>query len=963
MAEVTRLGRISLLNLKAGVARLSRESILTNANHAALARFSRMTIWVAEPVSRDFDFGYELGNFGQNFTFNYRLSELPLMSHAGPHKYWRLRFRTANGQPNVQYSEIFFLDDEDTDLVTSVGGSLLASSDILDYEKENAFDRNDATSYMANGHAGQWIGVEFASPVKVAKIKVVASHVDPEQNAQAYSLEFSDDGKLWTPVYIWRDEDGEMSASEERTFDIALTDFITTGDDQPHAFWRARFFVTGAHSERQQLAALDWVDDARYSFLKNTGGSGTVSAGSDPSFPVDNLFDFRPLTYWEVDTFYGYVVDYEFDTPRAVRALRLRAGDEPSQAPQAVLVYYSDDGVTWTLRHLEREIKWSEAKENRYFWFMDAKPVVYQDFAFNYEIKAEEPEEDEITRNADFSYRIKGKIADFTFDYKIEWSGKPFTFAYKNAFVRNLYFDYAIQLRKDFGFAYAVEGRAGQSFDFDYAIALGVNFDFDYKIELFRPFIFRYNIAGNIRRDFPFAYKNAIVRKFPFDYRIRLGKGFSFDYAIDAKWRADFTFNYRIAGIFGRSWNFRYNIRLGSDFSFAYNVTDAPAEVIQPPGVIGLLPEIPVLETWEYDTRVLRSLNNKEQRQCMRRYPRVRLSHRYVIDDMTSYSVFRDLLLSQGTKGLFVPQHALGVWADARTLYDATTVYIPAADSDFRVGEMAAFVDTTTEQIVSRTITAVASDHIEIDAGFPFETGRGVAVMPARVMRIGEGSTLNVGAIAGDAPISFEDRTAGRPVRRPGASDTLTRLEGLPYIGARPLASAPIAEGFDPGYITTALNSNLAPYLRKFWPLPAVSRSYTWRIARGQALDFWRDLADAVRGSWKPLLVPTFRSDLRIVSAVGDTLIVEGPQMAQVLAEREYSGLRLELTTGAIVNTKIIGATATGAYTEVKLADTISDPVSIASFINLMRIADDRFSFEHHELHSFVTLNLRVVRQ
>jgi hypothetical protein len=963
MAEVTRLGRITLLDLKAGVARLSRESILTNANHAALARLSRMTIWIAEPIQKDFQSEYLLNDWGQSFRFGYNLGALPILSHTSPHRYWRLRARTANGQPNVQLSEVYFLGEGDQDLFDTVGGIVIASSEVEGFEAVNAFDRDENSSWVAAGHAGQWIGVYFDAEVLPSKLKIVASHDEPSQNPVAMAVEFSDDGELWTPVMIWRDEDGAMSASEEREFDITLTDYITTGDNDPHTFWRARFFVTGADSERQQLAALDWVDDARYSFLKNTGAEFTSSVGADGGYPLENLYDFRPLTYWEQDTYYGYVHTVEFDTARAVKGLRARAGDTPSQAPQAVIVEYSDDGITWTLKHLEREISWTAAKENRYFMFMDAQSLVYRDFDFNYLIEGEEPGDDDVEIDLASDFKIRGMLGEYAFAYKIDWAGPSFTFGYKIAFNWKRDFDYAIKLWIDFDFDYKLEGITGQHFDFDYKIALNADFDFTYKVILRKSFTSMYKIEGPIARELSSSYKIALNKSITSRYRIALRKTLDFDYAVNAIWNARFNFAYVINGVWGRVFNSSYRIRLGNSYNFAYNVTGAPGQTVQPPSVIGFLPEIPVNEVWQYETRIVTSINNKEQRHSLRRYPQVNLAHEYIIDSYESYSVFRDMLLCQSPAGLYVPMHALAVFADERTSENDTTVYLNTDASDFRAGEKCAIVHVGTEQIISRTVAAVAADHIEIDEGFPFATGRGVAVMPARAMRITETSRLGVEAIAGRASIGYEDATAGRPIMRPGADPILTYLDGRPLLDMRPLANSAVDEGYLQGYLKTTLSRQLpASWLRR-WPIPAGTRAHSWVIPRGAGLDLWRELAEYTRGSWKPFLLPTFRPDLRPRATVGAVLTVDGTRLQTVLAQREYEGLRLELTSGDVLNTKIVGASISGGQTEITLADEPTAPVAFASFINLVRIADDRISFAHHDQHSIVSLNLRIVTQ
>lgn len=524
--------------------------------------------------------------------------------------------------------------------------------------------------------------------------------------------------------------------------------------------------------------------------------------------------------------------------------------------------------------------------------------------------------------------------------------------------------DFKVQVRRELTTSYVIEE----------APPLGdvyKELDVDYKITVAKELTVSYNVNGqpiNIDLVTDFAveglgvslttdYQVAFRRELSTDYKVKLFKDLETDYEIEGEWKVDLVSSYKIA--LNKSLETNYKIansfgELTIDFRIG-QVGELDAFYI------ARLPQVPVREAWLYSTKINTMRNGKEQRMSMRRRPRVTLAHDYVIENAADFRHFQQSLLQQRQEDVLICQHAQAVPVE-ETSYGATTVYCRMEDTDIRAGEHVAFFNIGTEESALRVVDTIASDHFTTETGMPFDIGRGCVVMPVRLMRFADGSALSMRAINGTTALTFEDATS-RDLTRAGYFAGLDTFDGYTILTRRPLADDEIGDAYSAGFVTIDLSKRLPASVVRHWPVPVVTRSYSFNIERGEAFDYWREFADTVRGSWKAFLMPTFRPDLVAVAFAANNLTIEGDKLDDLMASGAYK--RLMITTDAGTDYFVITSAIAGdGETVITLDNNISGAiVQEISFVNLVRITDDVFAFEHRELTSKLTLNLRVIQQ
>lgn len=519
-------------------------------------------------------------------------------------------------------------------------------------------------------------------------------------------------------------------------------------------------------------------------------------------------------------------------------------------------------------------------------------------------------------------------------------------------------FSYKIALNKSLAFDYAIVREFASAHTFDYKIALGSSFSFDYSIRQFTDFTFDYATIRAFQSVFTFSYKIALNKSFTFDYRTPLVASFDFDYKILSLFGTSFTFSYQIE--FGKSFNFDYRYLVGTTFDFSYQIIrSAVANVGY---YIERLPETPIVERWQYATRVTTSVNGKEQRASQRARPRVGFNHRYLMLDGDDFRSFQNSLLEYRKQDIRVAQHSLAVAVKSADFGD-NDVYVNMDATDIRVGDVVAFFNIGSEQSYLRIVDAVAADHFTIAEGYPFVDGRGIFVMPTRLMRFTTGNGLSMRTVYGEAQFVFEDAQS-RDLQRPGvAGGLVASFDGYPIITQRPLANDAVNDAYDAGLQVLDLAGRLAVKVRRPLPVSHVAKSRTWQIRRGEPLDYWREFADLTRGSWRAFLIPSFRPDLVTIEFAGNVLKVAGNKLEDLFALGNYK--RLMITTNSGVGFHVItGIVIDGDNTTLTLGTAISgSSIEEISFVNLVRISDDTLTFEHFDLFSELTLNMRVIQQ
>lgn len=497
---------------------------------------------------------------------------------------------------------------------------------------------------------------------------------------------------------------------------------------------------------------------------------------------------------------------------------------------------------------------------------------------------------------------------------------------------------------RDLDFNWKIAHNVSKTFDWRVFRTTTADFDFDWGIEGFNA-----NLA--------FDWKIRLRADFDFDWQIPLFATFDFDWLIDGEWRNEFDFDWRIR--LHAEYDFNWKIQLGSTKTFDYRIGEVGNVTA---AYVQRFPEVPITETWQYSTIYNTSENNTERRACLREWPRVQLSHMYVIEDNTDYRLFRGYMFAQRYTNFYIAQHSQAVFLTTAAAYGEIVINVDLANADVRVNDYVGFYNIGTEETTLALVTAVDTDTIEIDGGLNYAVGPGWVLLPVRLMRFADNSVVSMGTIAGSLAASFEDATVRSIVRSGAEPDLVTLFEGRPILTFRPELDAARDNAFLTGRRMIDNAADMAALAVKYWDVPEETLTYMTMIERGASLDYWREFADIVRGNWKAFFLPTFRPDLLPVTFAGANLTVAGNHIDDLVGSGGYKQLMITTDTGAQFFT-VDAAISAGDNTLLVLDGGIDgETISEISFINRVRITDDLFTFEHSETHTKLRLNLKVVR-
>lgn len=143
---------------------------------------------------------------------------------ADSHAYWRINI-TQSATLGIAYSSISGLEFRATPggADQCSGGTAIADSYYgAGYEPENAFDHDTSTEWASAIGLPHYIGYQFAAPVSVAQVAVIATDAAYGSKSEApgiFTIEYSDNGSSWTTAASPATQ-GSWGDSEVRLFSV-----------------------------------------------------------------------------------------------------------------------------------------------------------------------------------------------------------------------------------------------------------------------------------------------------------------------------------------------------------------------------------------------------------------------------------------------------------------------------------------------------------------------------------------------------------------------------------------------------------------------------------------------------------------------------------------------------------------------------------------------------------------------
>lgn len=564
----------------------------------------------------------------------------------------------------------------------------------------------------------------------------------------------------------------------------------------------------------------------------------------------------------------------------------------------------------------------------------------------------------------------------FDFDYVVHDGTGPididtvFDFDYRiNRDLSTLFdFDFRIvrALVKNFGFSYQIKRDIQKTYTFDYGI-VGIppierTFTFNYKIinsNLVIDFNFNYRINRDISRDYDFDYAivedNEIVQYYDFDYSFEgapgLEKSFDFDYML-RRITKDFYFTYMLNAsrpIYA-NFNFDYGYSTGGALGGRNNDYD-----------LLLIPEVPIIERWEWSTAIARTEDGSEQRQSLRQHPRQSLRLTYLmLNDHDRRVRIEELMLNLRSM-MKVPQYQLGIYTAGDMIAGNTTIFCDTSTTDIRVGDFVYYMTADSAQGGISRATSVGMGSVTISPGLDFDLPDHSFIMPAFRMAITDGSGLSMRSIAGQSELVLTADEV-RAIMRPGVSGgAVPQLNGYPLLQLRSYADDDVTEQYAANMHVLSDAVDVQPTRLTSWKLAAMTGIRFFRTLRIADFDYWREFAAMIVGSRTPFYLPTYRADIvPVLGASGPSFIAEELTPYVAFVSNSYRYVQFE-KDGLTSIHRIVNVSQNGANSAITLASGDVAGVDKISYVNLVRIDGDAIEFEHHQQYSNIRFTIRTV--
>lgn len=395
-----------------------------------------------------------------------------------------------------------------------------------------------------------------------------------------------------------------------------------------------------------------------------------------------------------------------------------------------------------------------------------------------------------------------------------------------------------------------------------------------------------------------------------------------------------------------------------------------PFETINTTVGEGLVPEVPFIEKWIYNTVINIGDNGRERRQALTKNPRIGLEFSlYLTEAVDRYEVF-NMLYKYQAEEITYPQYQYSARVAPANKGD-TRLYFNLALTDVREGEQLAIYEHHTGQTwFTSAIADIETDGVTLEEGLPRDIPDGASVCAAIVCRFPGPMAMNFDTVSGEITLKLES-TQDRDFMRTPSTSLLPTFQNLPVLEKRPLAG-----------ISDTLSQNVAwlddgigiPRGKAKWQGALSSGKRSFRFDRYTGIEFWRQFINYCNGRQKTFLLPTFSDDLPLVEqpAPGaSVLITKNRNADEYMRVSSYRFLRIETANGVIYR---IASVRNIIYDENGDAESMmfrlnsplgtnpgDNEIRTISFMFTVRLDSDTIVITHDEHDSTIELQYKAV--
>lgn len=384
-----------------------------------------------------------------------------------------------------------------------------------------------------------------------------------------------------------------------------------------------------------------------------------------------------------------------------------------------------------------------------------------------------------------------------------------------------------------------------------------------------------------------------------------------------------------------------------------------------------LIPEMPVIEKWNWVNDTILSFNGTEQRISLKgEICRVNVELKIQFDNEQNIRDFNSLILtSQGR--LWLPEYQYGTLTTQESLANDFDVHIDDDRTDIREGENI-LIQTKVNSGLFKVET-IASGVLTLSSPLTFDVPKKSNVIPGAAALIANEQTLNRYQVNNVAEASLKSTYIRQreTLDNPNRPYDLTLFKDKPVLDKIPIVETTVDDTYNIGQKVFDNKIGIIDLVvyQEFTKLTGKRKFKIDRILNPDSFDFFKSFLTALKGV-KPFWLPTYRTDLILAETPTDSaqafIFVGSDYGEKIWLIPPYKFLEIETKAGIhrteITNVQVDENGNSVASFETQLPPGIDwTEVYKVSYLLPCCLNDEDVILTHYGLESEIEFSFRTV--
>lgn len=331
--------------------------------------------------------------------------------------------------------------------------------------------------------------------------------------------------------------------------------------------------------------------------------------------------------------------------------------------------------------------------------------------------------------------------------------------------------------------------------------------------------------------------------------------------------------------------------------------------------IFNIIPDVDLSETWEFQTDILTTINNTENRISLREFPRLSLGSSYDnLTDAQRREQFQNIFSS--IRGVFVtPYFQYSTAITANTNVGSNRVFFDRSFVPVAAGGRIVLFNPRTRVVETHFVAQMETDGCSLLTNVANSISSSWVITPGVLSRLEE-ADFALESITQNLSMTFNSYEEPA-LQREGSTAVLSSvLNGIPVLDRSFLVGADEDIFYDREEID--FGGRRESYSR--WPHAIITGPRTFliqRVFQPTEFDWWRLFFDTIKGAWKPFYISTQKPDLTLALNLvpnATTLRINENVQPSFLQFPAYSQIAIRYNDKTISYHRVTAVSGSGPY-------------------------------------------------